>query len=88
MSDVDLSEIINEYFIAGEMTEERYSSSKKTDKEINTVLKLLLPYFAFKAELENKVNNRYFELYNNYNSVLEKDISSRYRRSWLTKLLN
>lgn len=88
MSGVDISEIINEYFIAGDMTDERYSSSKKTDNAINTVLKPLLPYFAFKAELENKVNNRYFELYNNYNSVLEKEISSRYRRSWLTKILN
>lgn len=88
LSGVNVSEIINEFFIAGDLTDERYSSSKKTEDAINTVFKPLLSFFAFKADIENKVNNSYYGLYNSYNAVLENEISSRYKRNWLAKLLN
>ncbi|MCW2107661.1 UNVERIFIED_ORG: hypothetical protein M2402_004862 [Rahnella aquatilis] len=88
LSGVNVTEIVNEFFISGDLSDERYSSSKKTEDAINTVFKPLLSFFDFKAEIEIKVNNNYFGLYNNYNSVLEKEISSRYKRNWLTKLLN
>ncbi|TPD89595.1 hypothetical protein FJP68_21140 [Pantoea vagans] len=88
LSGVNVSEIINEFFIAGDLTDERFSSSKKTEDAINTVFKPLLSSFAFQANIENKVNNSYYGLYNSYNSVLENEISSRYKRNWLAKLLN
>ncbi len=88
LSGVNVTEIINEFFIAGDLTDERFSSSNKTEDAINTVFKPLLSFFAFKADIESKVNNNYYGLYNSYNAVLENEISSRYKRNWLAKLLN
>ncbi|BEM75721.1 hypothetical protein SME36J_51440 (plasmid) [Serratia marcescens] len=88
LSGLNISEIINEFFIAGDLTDERFSSSKKTGEAINTVFKPLMSFFVFNAEFERKVNNNYYELFNSYNAVLEKEIGSRYKRNWLAKLLN
>lgn len=88
LSGLNISEVINEFFIAGDLTDERFSSSKKTVEAINTVFKPLMSFFAFNAEFEKKVSNNYYELFNSYNAVLEKEISSRYKRNWLAKLLN
>lgn len=85
---VNVDEIINEFFMAGDMTDERYSSSSKTDIAIKTVMPSLLKFFAFKAAIEYKANNSYLILSENYNSVLEKEISSRYKRNWLSRILN
>ncbi|MEN4873490.1 hypothetical protein [Kosakonia cowanii] len=74
--------------MAGDMTDERYSSSNKTDIALKTVMPSLLKFFAFKAAIEYKANNSYFTLSESYNSVLEKEISSRYKRNWLSRILN
>uniref|UniRef100_UPI0013D5069A hypothetical protein n=2 Tax=Enterobacterales TaxID=91347 RepID=UPI0013D5069A len=71
LSGLNISEIINEFFIAGDLTDEGFSSSKKTGEAINTVFKPLMSFFVFNAEFERKVNNNYYELFNSYNAVLE-----------------
>lgn len=82
---VDINNIVTEFFISDDLTDNRFSS-KYIDEAIKKETPLI-SFFTFKADIETKVNNNYLELYSSYNTILEKEISSRYKRNWLSKLL-
>lgn len=88
LSTVDIDRIISELYILGDPGDKRYWSndSNHTDQVINPTMKKLIDFFAYRSSLENRINQQYIILYKSYNPVLEKEISSRYQRSWISRV--
>lgn len=86
IKDINLIEVINTYFIAGDAGDKRNGENDKyTDELIASKVQPLIEFFSFIATLENEKNQSYLTLSNKYNAILESEISSRYKRNWFSR---